>query len=59
MCFLLPVDSEPTADKMSVNKSKTTFEIEHHNLPTYEISLKSNNVEFVRYCGGYFENGDQ
>ena len=31
----------------------------HHNLPTYEISLKSNYVEFVRYCGGHFENGDQ
>jgi hypothetical protein len=30
----------------------------HHNLPTYEMSLKSNNVEFVRYCGGHFENGD-
>ena len=30
----------------------------HHNLPTYEISLKSNNVKFVRYCGGHFENGD-
>jgi hypothetical protein len=29
----------------------------HHNLPTYEMSLKSNNVEFVRYCGGHFENG--
>jgi uncharacterized protein YneF (UPF0154 family) len=29
----------------------------HHNLPTYEISLKSNIVEFVRYCGGHFENG--
>ena len=32
----------------------------HHNLRstcTYEISLKSNNVEFVRYCG-HFENGD-
>jgi hypothetical protein len=28
-----------------------------HNLPTYEISLKSNNVEFVQYCGGHFENG--
>ena len=28
MCFLLPVDSKPTADKMSVNKSKATFEIE-------------------------------
>jgi hypothetical protein len=29
----------------------------HHNLPTYEMSLKSNNVEFVRHCGGHFENG--
>ena len=28
MCFLLPVDGKPTADKMSVNKSKATFEIE-------------------------------
>ena len=28
MCFLLHVDSKPTADKMSVNKSKATFEIE-------------------------------
>jgi hypothetical protein len=31
----------------------------HQNLPTYEMSLKSDNVEFVRYCGGHFENGDQ
>jgi hypothetical protein len=31
----------------------------HHNLPTDEISLKSDNVEFVRYCGGHFENGDR
>ena len=30
----------------------------HHNLPTYEISLKSSNVEFVQHCGGHFENGD-
>jgi hypothetical protein len=30
----------------------------HHNLPTYEMSLKSDNVEFMRYCGGHFENGD-
>jgi hypothetical protein len=29
-----------------------------YNLPTYEMSLKSDNVEFVRYCGGHFENGD-
>ena len=30
----------------------------HHNLPTYEMSLKLDNVEFVWYCGGHFENGD-
>jgi hypothetical protein len=49
MCFLIPVDSNPTADKMPINKSKATFEINsgHHNLLTYEMSLKSDNVEFV------------
>ena len=31
----------------------------HHNLPTYEMSLISDNVEFVRYCGSHFENGDR
>ena len=31
----------------------------HHNLPTYEMALKSDNVEFLRYCGGHFENGDR
>ena len=31
----------------------------HHNLPTYEMSLKSDNVESVRYCGGHFENGNR
>jgi hypothetical protein len=31
----------------------------HHNLPTYEMLLKSDNVEIVRYCGGHFENGDR
>ena len=31
----------------------------HHNLPTYEMSLKSDNVEFVRYCGSHFENGEE
>jgi hypothetical protein len=30
-----------------------------HNLPTYEMSLKSDSVEFVRYCGSHFENGDR
>jgi hypothetical protein len=31
----------------------------HHNLPRNEMSLKSDNVECVRYCGGHFENGDR
>ena len=32
----------------------------HHYLPTYEMALKSDNVEIcVRYCGGYFENGNR
>jgi hypothetical protein len=31
----------------------------HHNLPTYEMSLKSDNVEFVRHCGSHFENGNR
>jgi hypothetical protein len=31
----------------------------HHNLTTYEMSLKLDNVEFVRYCGEHFENGDR
>jgi 5-carboxymethyl-2-hydroxymuconate isomerase len=31
----------------------------HHNLPKYEMALKSNNVEFVRYCGVNFDNGDR
>jgi hypothetical protein len=30
----------------------------HHNLPIYEMALKSDNVEFVWYCGDHFENGD-
>jgi hypothetical protein len=32
---------------------------EYDILPTYEMSLKSDNVEFVRYCGGHFENGNR
>jgi hypothetical protein len=31
----------------------------HHNLPTYEMSLKPDNVEFVQYCGDHFENGNR
>jgi hypothetical protein len=31
----------------------------YNNLPTYEMALKSDNVEFVGYCGDHFENGDR
>ena len=31
----------------------------HLHLPTYEMALKLDNVEFVRYCGGHFENGNR
>jgi hypothetical protein len=41
------------------NSSMSGINSGHHNLPTYEMSLKSDNVEFVRYCGGHFENDDQ
>jgi hypothetical protein len=41
------------------NDVPTGINSRHHNLPTYEMSLKSDNVEFVQYCGGHFENGDR
>ena len=31
----------------------------HNYLPTYQILMISDNVEFLWYCGGHFENGDQ
>jgi hypothetical protein len=43
----------------SRNFSMSGINSGHHNLPTYETALKSDNVEFVRYCGGHFENGDR
>jgi hypothetical protein len=47
--------------KMATGRHFSMSEINsgHHNLPTYEMSLKSDNVEFVQYCGGHFENGDR
>jgi 5-carboxymethyl-2-hydroxymuconate isomerase len=41
------------------NFSMSGINSEHHNLSTYEMSLKSDNVEFVQYCGGHFENVDR
>jgi hypothetical protein len=41
------------------NFSMSGINLGHHNLPTYEMLLKSDNVEFVWYCGSHFENGDR
>ena len=31
----------------------------HHNLPTYEMGLKSDNVEYAWYCGSHFEDDNR
>jgi hypothetical protein len=41
------------------NFSMSRIYSEHHNLPTNEMSLKSDNVEFLWYYGSHFENGDR
>jgi hypothetical protein len=43
----------------SRNCSMSGIKSGHHYLPTYQILMISDNVEFLRYCGGYFENGDR
>ena len=37
------------------NFSMSAINSGHHYLPTYQILLISDNVEFLRYCGGHFE----
>jgi hypothetical protein len=41
------------------NCSMSGINLGHHYLPTYEMWMISENIEFVRYCGGHFENGDR
>jgi hypothetical protein len=31
----------------------------HHYLPTYQIVMISDNVDFLRDCGSHFENSDR
>jgi hypothetical protein len=54
-------DIVPAILKMATGRNFSMSEIisGHHYLPTYEMSLKSDNVDFVRYCGGHFKNGDR
>jgi hypothetical protein len=41
------------------NLSMSGINSGHHNLPTYQILMIPDNAEFLRYCGGHFENGDR
>jgi hypothetical protein len=41
------------------NLSMSGINSGHHYLPTYQILMILDNVEYLRYCGGHFENGDR
>jgi hypothetical protein len=43
----------------SRNCSKSGINLGHHYLPTYQIVMISDYVDFLRYYGGHFENDDQ
>jgi hypothetical protein len=47
--------------KMATGRNFSMSEINsgHHYLPISEILMISYNVEFLRYCGGHFQNGDR
>jgi hypothetical protein len=47
--------------KMGTGRNFSMSEINsgNHYLPTYQILMIADNVEFLRYCGGHFDNGDR
>jgi hypothetical protein len=47
--------------KMATGRHFSMSEINsgHHYLPTYQILMISENVEYLQYCGGHFENDDR
>jgi hypothetical protein len=47
--------------KMATGRNFPLSEINsgHHYLPTYQILMISDKVEYLQYCGGHFENGDR
>ena len=47
--------------KMAIGRNFSMSEINsgHHYLLTDQILMILDNVEFLRYCGGHFENGDR
>jgi hypothetical protein len=47
--------------KMAISRNFSMAGINsgHHYRPTYQILMISDNVEFLWYCGGHFENGNR
>ena len=43
----------------SRNCSMSGINLGHHYLTTYQIVMISDNVDYLRYYGGHFENDDQ
>jgi hypothetical protein len=41
------------------NVSMSGINSGHLYLPIYQILMILDNVEFLQYCGGHFENGDR
>ena len=41
------------------NVSMSGINSGHHYLATYQILMISENVEYLQYCGGHFENDDR
>ena len=55
-CKFLTIEE---TNKKKKKKKKKGINSGHHYLPTYQILMISDNVEFLRYYGGHFENGDR
>jgi hypothetical protein len=43
--------------KMATGRNFSMSGINSGHLPTYQILMISDNVEYLWYCGGHFENG--
>jgi hypothetical protein len=54
LCIIVVAILKMVTDR---NFSMSAINSGHHYLPTYQILMISDNVEFLRYCGGHFENG--
>ena len=45
--------------KMVTSRNFSMSGINSGHIPTYQIFMISDNVEYLQYCGGHFENDDR